>query len=157
MARKSRKKNRALAEMLKDEVWELPTSFIDVVFLLLIFFMCVSKFRAREERLDAHLPKTEGMDAGAVEQTQVLEIVIKVSGTSRENPTFKVAEVEMHDPNQLEAHLRRLRQPGDNPVVIDGEQNCLFQHVMSALDACGRAKFVNVKFRAPPADMAAGV
>jgi len=33
------------------------TSMIDVVFLLLIFFLCASRFSEREKILDAQLPR----------------------------------------------------------------------------------------------------
>ena len=41
---------RAIEE---EEDFELPVSMIDVVFLLLIFFMCASKFKTLEQKLDA--------------------------------------------------------------------------------------------------------
>ena len=39
--------------------YELPISMIDVVFLLLIFFMCSMQFKTVERKLDAELPKDE--------------------------------------------------------------------------------------------------
>ncbi len=42
------------------------TAMIDVVFLLLIFFLCTMSFRVIEGRVDTELPKDEGQNSGAV-------------------------------------------------------------------------------------------
>ena len=50
-------------DALKEESdFELPISMIDVVFLLLIFFIVSAKFKQVVNRIDAHLPKDEGQD-----------------------------------------------------------------------------------------------
>ena len=52
---------RAVQEMLDEEAKPNLTPMIDVVFLLLIFFMLM-KFKTYEMKLDSHLPKDEGME-----------------------------------------------------------------------------------------------
>jgi len=42
------------------------TAMIDVVFLLLIFFICTMSFRVIEGRVDTELPKDEGQNSGVV-------------------------------------------------------------------------------------------
>lgn len=42
------------------------TAMIDVVFLLLIFFICTMNFRVIEGRVDTELPKDEGQNSGVV-------------------------------------------------------------------------------------------
>ena len=54
---------RSIAKLTRaqqGEERELPISTIDIVFLLLIFFMCSMQFRSVERKLDSELPKTEG-------------------------------------------------------------------------------------------------
>ncbi len=51
---------RAVQEMIDEETKPNLTPMIDVVFLLLIFFMLM-KFKTYEEKLDSHLPQDEGM------------------------------------------------------------------------------------------------
>jgi len=133
-----------------EGTWELPTSMIDVVFLLLIFFMCASKFRVLEERLDTFLPN-RGPGRGPVRH-EVEPIAIKVStqGRSRRIPVFRVYGWTCHDANELAARLLRLPRPAKYEVQIDGEGNCPFQHIMSAVDACARADLTKVSFRPPP-------
>ena len=56
--------------------------------------------------------------------------------------------------NSLVPEFRRLRfrmGVDKGPVVIDGDGNCPFQHLMSALDACARARLTDVAFRPPEA------
>ncbi len=71
-----------------EEEWEfeLPVSFVDVVFLLLIFFMCASNFRTQEKKLDAHLPKDEGLMAKPVKFEIPHEIRLKMYWANN-NPT----------------------------------------------------------------------
>ena len=60
MARRKRKK--AIAGARDQEECELQmTPMIDVVFLLLIFFMCATKFKVPDYRVDANLPKDKGL------------------------------------------------------------------------------------------------
>ena len=58
--------------------FELPVSFVDVVFLLLIFFMCASTFRMTEKKLDANLPKDEGLMNRPVKFEIPHEIRVKI-------------------------------------------------------------------------------
>jgi biopolymer transport protein ExbD len=135
----------------EDSEWQLPTSMIDVVFLLLIFFLCASKFRQLERRLDAFLPDN-GPDIVYPPPPVREEIPIRVSasGVDLEVPRYQVERWVTHDPNELAARLRRLPD-GDYRIVIDSRQNVPFYHVMSAVDACARAELNNVSFRPPPA------
>ena len=133
----------------EEQEWELPTSMIDVVFLLLIFFMCASRFRTVEKRLDAFLPNRGPGRETVSAPPEVM--TIKVSNDSRhlKMARFRIAGWQTTDPNRLAAHLRQIRATGKFSVEIDGGQDCSFRHVMAALDACVRAKFTDVSFSAP--------
>jgi biopolymer transport protein ExbD len=147
-------RSKALKELNEEKDWELPTSMIDVVFLLLIFFLCASKFRQLERRLDAFLPKDKGPQAIQTTVRQLDEIVLHVTALESRDlqvPQFRIRNWSTHDPNELAGHLKRLQQVGDMPVVIDGRPLCPFRHVMTALDCCARAELTKVEFRPPPA------
>ncbi len=142
-------KSRVARELTAERQWELPTSMIDVVFLLLIFFMCASRFRVLEQRLDAFLPnKGDGPPPVRID----VEIPIRVTAleSAPQVPRFQVERWVTHDANELAARLMRLPRPAKYRIVIDGEGNCPFRHLMSALDACARARLTNVAFRPPP-------
>jgi biopolymer transport protein ExbD len=51
---------------------------IDVVFLLLIFFMCSMQFKSVEQKLDADLPKNEGQNPIPKKVEQPTEIRVKI-------------------------------------------------------------------------------
>ncbi len=145
--------SRTLKNLLEEEQWELPTSFIDVVFLLLLYFTLTMKFHTLEQRLVAHLPK-EGPGTG--EHKDIPELVIRVQSQSgaAQAPWYQVDHGwTTTDANALAGRMAQLKNScGDKfQVVIDGEQGCPFRHVMAALDACARAGFTKVDFRPPPA------
>ena len=153
--------SKVLKEMQEEEGWELPTSMIDVVFLLLIFFMCASKFRVLERRLDAFLPKDKGPSSMQRKVRQLDEIIIYVTAVAEEGkptrtPEFKIRELTTNNPNRLYQYLLQFKELGDQSVVIDGRPLCPFRHVMAALDACARAKLTKVEFRPPPAQDGGG-
>ena len=159
-------KSRMMQEIMTDYEWEMPTSFIDVVFLLLIFFMCCSSFHTMEQRLDALLPKDKGMQQQQQPITRNLdELVIHVTAKSAEDlgtPKFTILGWTGFNENDLADKLRTtsVKDATDpnaiRPVVIAGKPECPFKHIMSALDACARANLTKVEFRPPMAGEEAG-
>ncbi len=146
--------SKMLKEMTAEEEWSIPTAMIDVVFLLLIFFMLASKFRVMEQRLDAFLPKDKGPQNIQTTVRQLDEIVIHVTAEKQgglRTPQYRIKGFSTADPNVLTAKLKQLKSVSDMPVVIDGRPLCPFRHVMAALDACARAGLTKVEFRPPPA------
>jgi len=72
--------SKLVKDVIEEEYeFEIPTSMIDVVFLLLIFFMCASNFRTQEKKLDANLPKDEGLMPKPVKEIEIPnEIRVKI-------------------------------------------------------------------------------
>ena len=67
---------------INDEKREMQmTPMIDVVFLLLIFFMCTLKFKTLEGKLAAYLPKDVGVNPGG-EPIDRVDLHIAVGRTS---------------------------------------------------------------------------
>lgn len=134
----------AFRELRREEGWELPASFIDVVFLLLIFFLCASKFREGAFIQEAKLMSAE--PGGGVSEALRLEVL--PAGAEGRAARYRIAEWEGPDADALAAHLARLRRTGDHQVVIDGAGGCAFGQVSAALDACLRAGLSRVSFTA---------
>jgi|SRR6056297_1651075 len=108
------------------------TPLIDVVFLLLIFFLVTSEFEDEERRLDIVLPSA----TSAVPMTsKPREIVVDVDA---EGDIFMRGE-----PTSLDA-LQRLLQsavasnPTNQAVVIRADRAAQFQPVVSVMDVCNR-------------------
>ncbi len=109
------KVNRELQK--KEYVFELPISMIDVVFLLLIFFIVATRFRTPEHRLDANLPKDEGLMAKPKEIEKPEEIRIKMWEEGKrvmiQANEYKLNSVNKHDaagPDLGDIPTKRLQQ-----------------------------------------------
>jgi biopolymer transport protein ExbD len=137
-----------------------PTALIDIIFLLLVFFMCATSFPLLEQRLETLLPKDKGMRATVAKQLiQLDETVIHVTAVSYQDlrtPKFTIMDWTTSNPNALAERLTQMKNGMGSGttmprVVIAGKPDCPFSHVVSALDCCARAKLTNVEFRPPMA------
>jgi len=111
------------------------TSLIDVVLLLLIFFMLSTRF-IDEARLELRLPEA-GAEPEAV-QAEALEIEVTAQGTYRVNGRATANS----SPAALAAALEQER--GSNrklPVTIRADAKATHQSVVTAMDVAGRAGF----------------
>tara|TARA_R110001599_G_scaffold325504_1_gene537642 strand:- start:11864 stop:12265 length:402 start_codon:yes stop_codon:yes gene_type:complete len=114
------------------------TPLIDVVFLLLIFFMVSTTF-TRETQLSIDLPEAEGTVKETSEQQ--IEILVDEAGTYRVNGHGLV-----------DSHMRTLQaaiykiSAGDTtlPMVITADADATHQYVVRAMDAAGQMGFVHL-------------
>lgn len=109
-------------------------SMIDVVFLLLIYFLVTSDFSQAERRLPSTL-QTEGGGARSVElQPQIVEV-----GVDNEGVRFTIGRVVVRDRESLIAVLARLpREPG---VAVRSAPEAPVSAVAAALQAARDAGF----------------
>lgn len=111
------------------------TPLIDIVFLLLVFFMLTSHF-VREEALNIELPVAESGEA--TNDDDQLEVVIDTAGRFLVHDHF--VEVEA-----LEATLRKALLARDNKVVrIRGDRGAALGNAVSVLDAARKAGATSV-------------
>ena len=105
------------------------TPMIDVVFLLIIFFMVATKFSERERDIELELPEVAAASALTSAPKQRV-----VAITSEGQATLDGTEVSL---TELTNALTAARQEYPNTsVVIRGDASCAFQHVAAALAAC---------------------
>jgi biopolymer transport protein ExbD len=120
---------------------ELPalnlTPLIDIVFLLLIFFMVTTSF-SRETRLLVSLPEASGSAENATESIEVL--VDKEGGYAINGRRLVNAEVD-----SLVRGLE-LESGGDISllVVLVADAEVQHQSVVTAMEAIGRAGFASL-------------
>jgi|TARA_B110000971_G_scaffold45664_1_gene45672 biopolymer transport protein ExbD len=120
---------------------ELPalnlTPLIDIVFLLLIFFMVTTSF-SRETRLLVSLPEASGSAENAAESIEVL--VDREGGYAINGRRLVNAEVD-----SLVRGLE-LESGGDVSllVVLVADAEVQHQSVVSAMEAIGRAGFTSL-------------
>lgn len=121
-------------------------SMVDVVFLLLIFFMCTTSFQLPEERLPAPLPRKSA--AGQPSPADDFEpIHIQVTG-SGDIVTLSVNHAATDGFEGLFRRLSALRPLADVPVIISADDGINFKHCVRVLDLCIKARFTKVAFRA---------
>jgi biopolymer transport protein ExbD len=114
------------------------TPLIDVVFLLLIFFMVSTTF-TRETQLTIDLPEAEGLAREAA--TELVEILIDEEGNYRVNGRALVDRRV----RTLQAALYE-ESEGDTtlPMVISADGDAAHQAVVRAMDAAGQMGFTRL-------------
>jgi biopolymer transport protein ExbD len=114
------------------------TPLIDVVFLLLIFFMVSTTF-TRETQLSIDLPEAEGKVKERVDGE--IEILIDESGRYRINGQGLVD----NRIRTLQAAIYKI-SAGDTtmPMIITADADAAHQYVVRAMDAAGRMGFVHL-------------
>ena len=114
------------------------TPLIDVVFLLLIFFMVSTTF-TRATQLRIELPEAVGRAAGEVPGQ--IEILIDEAGHYRVN-SRPLADVRLAT---LKAAIDRIAR-GDTsiPMLISADARTRHQDVVRAMDAAGQMGFVHL-------------
>ena len=114
------------------------TPLIDVVFLLLIFFMVSTTF-TKESRLNLELPSAKGEPA--IQEDIVLEVVVDATGQYRDNERSLAV-------NTVEALMAAMRDAAadnsDIPVIITADAKSPHQSVITAMDAAGRLGFAKL-------------
>ena len=109
------------------------TSLIDVVLLLLIFFMVSTRF-VDESRLSISLPEA-GLEPERAELRGPVEIEITAEGGYRVNGRALIN----NSPDTLSVALGRAAE-GDRsvPVTIRADARAMHQSVVTAMDVAGR-------------------
>ena len=122
----------------RDEVSINLTPLIDVVFLLLIFFMVSTTF-TRETQLSIDLPEAEGEAKQSSDQE--IEILIDEAGGYRVNGQGLV-DARMRT---LQAAIYKV-SAGDTtlPMIITADAQAAHEDVVRAMDAAGQMGFVHL-------------
>ncbi|EGH00305.1 Biopolymer transport protein ExbD/TolR [gamma proteobacterium IMCC2047] len=115
-----------------EEIGVNLTPLIDVVFLLLIFFMVSTTFK-KETHISLNLPEAEGEQVKA--ENNQIEIVISAKGE------FSINERALinNEFGTLRAAIKKVGK-GDTelPVIISADGNAPHQAVVNAMDAAGQ-------------------
>ncbi len=123
---------------LKDEDSINLTPLIDVVFLLLIFFMVSTTF-TKETHLSVDLPEAVGEPS--LKQSEPLEILISAQGEYSVNGraliNSKASTLIVALGKVAEGDLKR-------PLMITADAKTPHQAVVTAMDAAGQAGFVHL-------------
>ncbi|MGE4619893.1 MAG: biopolymer transporter ExbD [Planctomycetota bacterium] len=166
MARKS-KKYDADANKIETDM----TSMIDVVFLLLIFFMLATKFKMPEGTLRTYLPKNRGESNSRPMMSETCRVTLMMSGgqvvayaDQAQVPTSDMLDTDFEahtgvpgpDLDFIQDHILLRKNTyvplGDNstlPVVIDFAENVPYKYVMDVLNIVYKLELENIAFAQP--------
>ena len=162
-----------------EEVYELKlTPMIDVVFQLLIFFLCATKFPEPEGILKTWLPKEKGQhsDITIIDPIQVRlwlhrsgdAVICEYQDQNSETGFTPFPAAQVYDehnkrdeiwPNysQVEAYLgamkrkfeTKVRDPKGLPVTLDFTADVPWKHVARLIDICTGLGLTNIQIAAP--------
>lgn len=131
------------------------TPMIDVVFLLLIFFVCASIGQIRESTLSTPLAAGSIEAADPIESPQQLEDVwVKLTRRGDGEGAVTIAEVNnqlYEDWDRLRGTLRDLAGIAPEiPIILDINQNVPVRDFVDIYDTCRSAGFDNIQFATAP-------
>lgn len=106
------------------------TPLIDIVFLLLVFFMLTAHF-VKDQSLDIALPEADS--AENLEEQGALEIVINNKGEI-------LIDTKLITPDELEASLQQgLQGRSNKQVILRGDKNSKLDLTVRVMDAARKA------------------
>ncbi len=119
---------RAEAEQ-EDEPTFQMAPMIDVVFMLLIFFLVATTFQKFEAKLNADLPRQEKQEEEDIPKQLIVKVtadglIVNNMHMRKRDFILKLLEMRQYDPNQY--------------VFIDGSDDALHQDVIEIFDECNR-------------------
>ena len=130
------------------------TPMIDVVFLLLVFFMVGMQIRNPEGILKTFLPRGTGPGRGPVPTNDLtIRLQKNLAESTKKEPVVDIyfEQYRCRDLDDLRDRLCLLSEEiSEIPIVIDGGPEVPFGYILGSLDACKQAKFTNILFEKPP-------
>ena len=135
------------------------TAMIDVVFLLLVYFMAATEFKLGEEIYRLDLPQRGRASEPFELPRDPLRVVVastgegrgpqaymlRVEGTAAQPESFEALHEYLAANRRSEASLGGLFEP-DHPIVIEPRRSARWEHAMEAFNAAARARYTNVTF-----------
>ncbi len=110
------------------------TPLIDVVFLLLIFFLVATKFAEEEREMNVRLPEaSEAMPL----TSKPRELFVNIGANGRYFVSAKTVTLD-----ELEPILQRaeVNNPGRASVIVRADERCPWKYVVAVMNACQKAK-----------------
>jgi len=127
------------AKLRNDTLGFQIAPMIDVVFLLLCFFVTTQIFSQWETEVDITLPTSS---TGSMEARLPGEIIVNI----RADGTFVINQQEF-DADGLAGILAQIVEmfPGQ-PVLVRADQTTQYKHIMKVMDVCRSVDIWNISF-----------
>ena len=118
------------------------TSMIDVVFLLLIFFMVFSSFLDTERNLDSAIKVKKKSSSATVNDLEPAIVEVVMQG---DIPMYRIGSRSMMDEDELQTILEQFPNKADG-AFVRVEDGVPFGMAAIAVQACKSANFLSVSY-----------
>ena len=112
---------------------------IDVVFLLLIFFIVLWNYARFETEIDISVPAAS---AGENPDRTIGEIVVNV----RKEGQIIIEGIEKSEAETLEMFNNIVAAYPDQALILRGDKEASFDHIVKILNLCKKANIWNISF-----------
>jgi len=120
------------------------TSMIDVVFLLLIFFMTTASFVKTERQLDTNIKNQDSSSSSASDMEPAIVEIVKSGGQF----VYRIGAREVRDAAELTSVLRQFPSKLDGAYVKVND-DAPFRVTAAAIQSCKDADFTTVTYVPP--------
>lgn len=127
----------------EEQVEMQMAPMIDIVFQLIIFFMCATTFQKYERDLRSNIP----VMSEQVVQRKMEDVIIRIDRQGRVfvgNHEYKVINYEIPELVGLLSRLKKFFP--DQSVIIEADKETNHQNVVNVLNACAAANITNISF-----------
>ncbi|MCA8989231.1 MAG: biopolymer transporter ExbD [Planctomycetaceae bacterium] len=127
------------------------TPMIDIVFLLLVFFVCVATDHVVEMALPTELASGGVATEQTIpEETWTTEVRVKLRMTPDQTSVITMNGRSFQDVNSFRSTVIALAEISrESPVLLDVNDDVPLQDVISVYDACRSAQFDRINFVLP--------
>ena len=112
---------------------------IDVVFLLLIFFIVLWNYARFETEIDISVPAAS---AGENPERTIGEIVVNV----KKEGAITIEGIERSEEETLEMFRNIVAAYPDQALILRGDKEASFDHIVKVLNLCKEANIWNISF-----------
>ena len=125
-----------------QQTLNLP-AMVDVVMLLLIFFMATSTFSPPEQHIETQLSSSAPSPEVQFDDFEPVEIEIR----NQDGSLIYYCDGQPYsEPEQLKNHLIRERAIADVEVVIRADDTVIFDRIIAIVDLCSNLNFSTIGF-----------
>ena len=115
------------------------TPLIDIVFLLLIFFLVTTRFSEEDHELEVMLPTASEAKPLIIKPK---EIFINIDSNGKYFVGNKMVDLEKMETQLASADINN---PTGQTVIIRADKRCQWESVVAAINACQRAGIHDVR------------
>jgi biopolymer transport protein ExbD len=140
----------------QDRGDEAMTPMIDVVFLLLIFFICAAAGQIKEAVLPTEMSSTGSVasEQAADRDPWIVEVWLKLTSDADGETSVDMNGSAYSPVAAIAAPLRTLADLSpENPVILQIDPNVPMRDVIAVYDLCESAGFDSVNFAARAEDL----